>query len=1094
MINRIYKVFYLSIFLTLFGAHADTANELLKKADFSGGVILHIGSGNGELSNDLYQSENTLVYGLEKSAEKVQNARAKAYEEGISGKVTYSQWNSEFLPFAQNFINTIICEEEVDDKEIMRVLATYGTALIKSENKWKKLSKEYPSSMDDWPQYFYSPTGNAVSKDKMVKPPLYHLQWTGGPRWSRHHDVMSSFSACVSAGGRLFYVFDEGTTFSPMLPPKWKLICRDAFNGTILWKVDIPKWFPTMHALKSGPSHLPRRIVATADKLYATLSIEGAVSVLDTKTGKVLDVIEGSQGAEEIVMEKDVLYIVCDKEKNKKELSRYPYSIKKLEKRPKDIIKVDRHSLKTLWHHKSSWNAPLSFCADARNVYYFDGASIVALDKNSAEQQWRSESLPVMKDMESFFGPTVVAEKNRVLYTGGENYKGHIGSQGKMIVLDAFAGKKLWEAASPPSGYKSSENLFVIRGMIWQNDNTAEYGKGKPSTGITTATGFERGEEVLSFEPDKEAYFFHHRCYPAKATEDYLLLSRTGIEFVDLKTKEWTLHQWVRGACLYGIMPANGMVYSPQSPCACYIGAKLDGFPALTAKNSEHPVWQKTADEKRLIAGETKGRAFEDVEDKKNWPIYRHNNRRSGTSSNTVEAISKEEWRLDLGGKLTQPVLAEGKLLIVQKGQYTVHALDAKSGKKLWHFTAGGQVDSSPTVYKHRCYFGSADGFIYCLDLADGKLIWKYQGAPSKSKHMYYEKLESTHPLHGSVLIHEDKIYALAGRSMFVDGGMNFLILDAKTGKKIKEVVMDDKVPGTDKELQMQHEVLSMPQALNDLLTCDGKEIHMRKQDFDLEGNRLELKNGEPFYARFSGKAKPNEVYRKKKGNPHIISGTGFLDDSWWHRTYWTFGDNYISGHMGYYVSGKEYPSGRIMSFGDDGVIAWGRMTQYYRWSKEYEYYLFNRSYENKENWGVRVPILVRSMTRAKNKLFIFGPEELLNQKKSMNILDQASTQETAQKQDDAYHGKSGALLLSVDPKNGQMTEGYKLHTTPVFDGMVNAYNKLYISMSDGSVICLGGEGQANQALSGEDIASYNAIAKVEPYVPSKKKPKKKKK
>lgn len=557
-------------------------------------MILHIGSGDGSLSEALHQSPNTLIYGLEKSRLKVEAALNHAYEKGCSGKVTYRHWDGEGLPYADHFINMIVCEEDVDEQEIMRVLAPYGTALNKRGDQWHQKSKAYPAAMDHWPQYFYSSTANAVSKDKALKPPLFHLQWTGAPRWSRHHDVMSSFSACVSAGGRVFYVFDEGATFSPMLPPKWKLICRDAFNGTILWKVDIPKWFPNMHNLKSGPSHLPRRIVATEDRLYATLSIEAEVSVLDTKTGEVLAVIENSSGAEEIIMEKDVLYIVCDKEKKKKELSRYPYSIGTLQKRPKDIIKVDRHSLKTLWQYQSTWTAPLSFCCDDQHTYHFNGERIIALRKDNGAEQWQSEPLPFMKKAQSYFGPTVVASKNRVLYTGGENYKGHIGSRGKMIVLDANTGKKLWEAVSPPSGYKSSENLFVIRAMIWQNDNTAENGKGQPATGITHALGFERGQEMISFKPDKESYWFHHRCYRAKATEDYLLLSRTGVEFVDLKTKEWTLHHWVRGACLYGIMPANGMLYSPQNPCACYIGAKLDGFSALAPKQSQHPVWRKT--------------------------------------------------------------------------------------------------------------------------------------------------------------------------------------------------------------------------------------------------------------------------------------------------------------------------------------------------------------------------------------------------------------------------------------------------------------------------------------------------------------------
>ncbi|MEN9022220.1 MAG: hypothetical protein GWQ05_05205 [Verrucomicrobiaceae bacterium] len=66
---------------------------------------------------------------------------------------------------------------------------------------------------------------------------------------------------------------------------------------------------------------------------------------------------------------------------------------------------------------------------------------------------------------------------------------------------------------------------------------------------------------------------------------------------------------------------------------------------------------------------------------------------------------------------------------------------------------------------------------------------------------MYFEQLEYSHPLHGSVIIHDNKIYAVAGRSMFVDGGMRFLILNADTSEKIEEIVMDDKVPSTGEDL-----------------------------------------------------------------------------------------------------------------------------------------------------------------------------------------------------------------------------------------------------------------------------------------------------
>ncbi len=53
---------------------------------------------------------------------------------------------------------------------------------------------------------------------------------------------MASMSALTSTEGRLFYVMDEGSRVSIQLPPDWKLIARDAFNGVILWKREIPKW------------------------------------------------------------------------------------------------------------------------------------------------------------------------------------------------------------------------------------------------------------------------------------------------------------------------------------------------------------------------------------------------------------------------------------------------------------------------------------------------------------------------------------------------------------------------------------------------------------------------------------------------------------------------------------------------------------------------------------------------------------------------------------------------------------------------------------------------------------------------------------
>jgi hypothetical protein len=71
--------------------------------------------------------------------------------------------------------------------------------------------------------------------------------------------------------------------------------------------------------------------------------------------------------------------------------------------------------------------------------------------------------------------------------------------------------------------------------------------------------------------------------------------------------------------------------------------------------------------------------------------------------------------------------------------------------------------------------------------------------------------------------------------------------------------------------------------------------------------------------------------------------------------------------------------------------------------------------------------------------------------------------------------GKLGALLLNVNASDGTIDSGYKLPTTPVFDGLVSAGGRLYIALSDSSVTCLGTEGESLEQIAGSDIANYNA-------------------
>ena len=44
----------------------------------------------------------------------------------------------------------------------------------------------------------------------------------------------------------------------------------------------------------------------------------------------------------------------------------------------------------------------------------------------------------------------------------------------------------------------------------------------------------------------------------------------------------------------------------------------------------------------------------------------------------------------------------------------------------LWSFDTGDSIESSPVVVGNRVYFGSENGYVYCLDASSGNEIWNF--------------------------------------------------------------------------------------------------------------------------------------------------------------------------------------------------------------------------------------------------------------------------------------------------------------------------------------------------------------------------------
>ena len=991
----------------------------------------------------------------------VRTARTTIATSGPYGRTTVRKYDGEHLPYIDNLVNLIVvdtgCEMRDAGSEMLRVLAPRGVAIVREKGNEAWLSriphpvsrigdslvmfaKPVPAEMDDWTHYLYNASNNAVSKDSLVGPPRC-IQWVGSPRRARHHDHIASVSALACAGGRVFFINDAGSSRSIHLPPKWSLIARDAFNGNIIWTKDIPKWVNPLWPLKSGPAATPRRLVASGEDVFVTLGIDAPVSLLDAKTGKQVRVFPETRFARELIVSGGMLLCVTavgatDYDAYMPSHQRSPEEQRVVDgswgsrNEMRRVVAIDHDSGKVLWRAESPVTA-LSLAVSNGRVYFHDGARIHALGLAGGKELWASEPLGQLPVRSPSYGPNLVAMPEVVLFAGGNR---------KMTALVATSGKVLWEAQHPPSGYRSPEDLFVIGRRVM----AAGIRNIQPSsTGEFTVRDLLTGQQQTAYPADTLGHFPHHRCYRSKATEKYILTSRTGIEFVDTATGKWHNHFWTRGGCLVGVVPANGLVYTPPHHCACFSAAKLEGFHAL----GPGPVPAFDADDsKRLQTGP----AYEglrdlrvDTEAEDAWPMHRRDGARSGFLPAAVSPTLREGWTAVVGGRLTSPVISGGKAVVASIDTHTVHAFDATSGRKAWRFVAGGRVDSAPTLFQGRVLFGCADGWIYCLDASSGELAWRFRAAPAGRLHGAYEQLESVWPVHGSILIEKGQIHAVAGRSRFTDGGLRLLRIDPFTGKKVSEITYDERDHQTREDLHRQFDRrFQSPEER-------AKWIRMTFQDvgttdiLTAESGQVTMRN---FLLDFDPATTPPST--RPKGS-RLRATFGLLDPTWSHRVGWTRWPG---------------PASRLLVFDrNDRVFGYGFNIRY-QVLNTCDHFLYGKSLDGrkvKTLWpDQKLPFFVTAMALADDTLFLAGPPDIkiIDQPEIYRKSAQPQFQEKLAHQNQILTGDEGAILWVIDKRDGNRLAEYRLDHMPVFDGMAAAKQAIFLSTVDGRLMCMVGE------------------------------------
>jgi len=192
------------------------------------------------------------------------------------------------------------------------------------------------------------------------------------------------------------------------------------------------------------------------------------------------------------------------------------------------------------------------------------------------------------------------------------------------------------------------------------------------------------------------------------------------------------------------------------------------------------------------------------------WPTYMHDNHRSGVTAEQLDAPLFERWVFNTN-RTPQPAWAETParyaiwqgllgdydsrvaydlayhVAVVGDSVYfglsngdTVMCLDTDDGSERWKFFTNGPVRFAPSVSDGKVYFGSDDGYVYCLGASSGSPVWANKAASDKRLLFGNSRMVSMSPVRTSVLVEGTKVYWAAG--VFSQLGWYLCCRDANNG------------------------------------------------------------------------------------------------------------------------------------------------------------------------------------------------------------------------------------------------------------------------------------------------------------------------
>jgi outer membrane protein assembly factor BamB len=773
MRSSLSKIAIAILLFTTLPAFAIAGDNLLDKIGTGKGIVVLVGDAGNSAAELAKKSAWTFF--VQQPKAQADKLRIELDKAGLLGNRVYVQDGVASLYLADDLADAVVVPGTavpgLSEAEILRVLRPEGKGYIGA----KTVTKPFRKDTDEWSHPYRAPDNNPQSADMALKRP-FMTHYMVEP-WYCPLPMQS-----VISGGRVFKVFGDRSSAKPQEPLINKLICMNAFNGTVLWERDLSAGF-MIHR---------NTMIATPDTLY--LGDDKSCKLIDAATGKVRDEIVIDRPDADgptwkwMAMENGVLYaMVGEKEASDEPLkgdrirgagwpwwkiNNYKFGI------GKNLFAIDPKTKKVIWHVREE--EPIDSRGMAmlkgRLYYYSEGKFLACLDTKNGKIIWKNNT----KELMDAVGATKAAQHpwlgfastaylkctDDALYFAGPN-------RPMLVAASAKDGKVLWKKdCSVKDNVTEGGNVqLVIRpdgvyalGQARTNSINSSY-KLHPLTG-----------EVLATFPGRDRCTRATGCFDTIFTRGGKGGSTAAFDVTSTEPRMGLISP-MRPACQDGVVTAHGYMFWGPWMCRCDMtqlgvislgsGGKFDyTAKAIEAERLEsYPAFPIPS-------------LRRDVE----WPTYRHDNARSATIDHVIPDKMQLKWTYKpIAPTLpSAPIISNGKAIVGgQDG--VIRALALESGKLDWSAYTGGPVKYPPAASNTRLYAGSNDGYIYCLDPWSGKTYWRFRAAAAERMIPIYGSLSSTWPLGGGILVEGDTVYGAAGISNY--DGTHVFALDAKTGK-----------------------------------------------------------------------------------------------------------------------------------------------------------------------------------------------------------------------------------------------------------------------------------------------------------------------